>query len=142
MTTPTEQMTLPELRTFRDRMHQLIELKPWVTLRDALREIEHWEDPDLVDARRGLMIADETLDQQAIFALETPAIRDFIDEDKKINAIKEMRAYTGLGLKDAKEAVEYAVEMLRRGYLSQDERKKLDDEVKAATESILGSSRQ
>jgi ribosomal protein L7/L12 len=39
-------------------------------------------------------------------ALSTPSVMEWVRSDKKIHAIKELRAATGCGLKEAKEAVE------------------------------------
>jgi len=42
------------------------------------------------------------------------SVLDFIFQDEKIRAIKELRERTGLGLKEAKEAVDAKVDELRR----------------------------
>ncbi len=51
--------------------------------------------------------------------------------DKKIQVIKEVRAITGLGLKEAKELVESAPKTLKEG-LSKDEATKLKEQIEAA----------
>lgn len=51
--------------------------------------------------------------------------------DKKINVIKEVRAITGLGLKEAKDLVESAPKPLKEG-ISQDEANKLKEQLEAA----------
>ena len=49
----------------------------------------------------------------------------------KIAAIKEVRAITGLGLKEAKELVEGAPKPVKEG-VSKDEAKELEEKLKAA----------
>ena len=51
--------------------------------------------------------------------------------DKKIQVIKEVRAITGLGLKEAKDLVEGAPKPIKEG-VSKDEAKKIKDQVEAA----------
>jgi large subunit ribosomal protein L7/L12 len=51
--------------------------------------------------------------------------------DKKIQVIKEVRAITGLGLKEAKELVEGAPKTLKEG-VSKDEAQKLKGQIEAA----------
>jgi len=41
-------------------------------------------------------------------AISDPEIQDFIARDQKINAIKRYRELTGVGLKEAKDAIEFA----------------------------------
>jgi large subunit ribosomal protein L7/L12 len=53
------------------------------------------------------------------------------DETKKISVIKEVRAVTGLGLKEAKDLVEGAPKPLKEG-VSKDEAGKIKDSVTAA----------
>ena len=53
------------------------------------------------------------------------------DETKKIAVIKEVRAITGLGLKEAKDLVEGAPKPLKEG-VSKDDAKKIKDQVTAA----------
>ncbi len=48
----------------------------------------------------------------------------------KINVIKEIRAITGLGLKEAKDLVEGAPKPVKEG-VSKDEAKKIEDQLKA-----------
>lgn len=79
----------------------------------------------------------ETIQGQAAWILEHPDIRLLL-ADKKIHAIKEVRAHLGIGLKEAKEAVELAVQMEKDGYLTKAERDALDKEAQAAMASILG----
>ena len=51
--------------------------------------------------------------------------------DKKIQVIKEVRAMTGLGLKEAKELVESAPKTLKEG-VSKDEADKLKEKIEGA----------
>lgn len=51
--------------------------------------------------------------------------------DNKINVIKEVRAVTGLGLKEAKDLVEGAPQPLKQG-VSKDEAEKVKKQVEAA----------
>jgi large subunit ribosomal protein L7/L12 len=53
------------------------------------------------------------------------------DDTKKIGVIKEVRAVTGLGLKEAKDLVEGAPKPLKEG-ISKDEAAKIKDQVTAA----------
>jgi large subunit ribosomal protein L7/L12 len=51
--------------------------------------------------------------------------------DKKINVIKEVRALTGLGLKEAKEIVDGAPKTLKEG-VSKDEANEIKEKIEAA----------
>ena len=51
--------------------------------------------------------------------------------EKKIQVIKEVRAITGLGLKEAKDLVEGAPKAIKEG-VSKDEAKKIKEQVEAA----------
>ena len=51
--------------------------------------------------------------------------------DKKIQVIKEVRAITGLGLKEAKDLVEGAPKPVKEG-VSKDEAKKIKEQIEAA----------
>ncbi len=55
--------------------------------------------------------------------------------DKKINVIKEVRAITGLGLKEAKELVEGAPKAVKEG-ASKDEANELKEKLEAAGASV------
>ena len=54
--------------------------------------------------------------------------------DKKIQVIKEVRAITGLGLKDAKDLVEAAPKAIKEGI-----KKEEAEEIKKAVEAVGGS---
>jgi large subunit ribosomal protein L7/L12 len=55
--------------------------------------------------------------------------------EKKINVIKEVRAITGLGLKEAKDLVEAAPKAVKEG-ISKDEAAKLKEQVEGAGASV------
>ena len=55
--------------------------------------------------------------------------------DKKINVIKEVRAITGLGLKEAKELVEGAPKPIKEG-ASKDEANELKEKLEAAGATV------
>jgi large subunit ribosomal protein L7/L12 len=55
--------------------------------------------------------------------------------DKKINVIKEVRAITGLGLKEAKDLVEGAPKAVKEG-ISKDEAAKLKEQLEAAGATV------
>ncbi|MGH6942995.1 MAG: 50S ribosomal protein L7/L12 [Geminicoccaceae bacterium] len=55
--------------------------------------------------------------------------------EKKINVIKEVRAITGLGLKEAKDLVEGAPKPVKEA-VSKDEAKKLKEQLEAAGASV------
>ncbi len=55
--------------------------------------------------------------------------------EKKINVIKEVRAITGLGLKEAKDLVEAAPKPVKEG-VSKDEAGKLKDQLEAAGATV------
>ena len=55
--------------------------------------------------------------------------------DKKVGVIKEVRAITGLGLKDAKDLVEAAPKAIKEG-VSKEEATKLKEQLEAAGASV------
>ena len=55
--------------------------------------------------------------------------------DKKINVIKEVRAITALGLKEAKDLVESAPKMVKAG-VSKDEAAKLKEQIESAGATV------
>lgn len=71
------------------------------------------------------------------WVLTQASILELMATGKKINAIKEVRATTGLGLKDAKEAVEWAQMQIDSGWVSEEEAKRLEEEEQMAIQSIL-----
>src|SRR5690554_2867961 len=55
--------------------------------------------------------------------------------DKKINVIKEVRAVTGLGLKEAKELVESAPKPIKEG-VSKEEAAKIKEQIESAGATV------
>ena len=55
--------------------------------------------------------------------------------EKKINVIKEVRAITGLGLKEAKDLVEGAPKTVKEG-LSKEDANKFSEQLKAAGATV------
>lgn len=72
----------------------------------------------------------------AEFAMQQPLVMDYLHQDKKINAIKELRAVGNMGLKEAKDAVELVAAWEAKGYLPEHERQLIEREAEAAVESI------
>jgi large subunit ribosomal protein L7/L12 len=66
------------------------------------------------------------VEEKTEFSVELTAIGD-----KKIEVIKEVRAITGLGLKEAKDLVEAAPKMVKEG-TSKDDAEKLKKQLEAA----------
>ena len=62
---------------------------------------------------------------------EFDVILKSFDESKKIAVIKEVRAVTGLGLKEAKELVEAGGKTLKEG-VSKEDAKKIKEQIEAA----------
>jgi large subunit ribosomal protein L7/L12 len=72
----------------------------------------------------------EEVEEQTEFDVILAAIGD-----KKINVIKEVRAITGLGLKEAKDLVEAAPKPIKEG-ISKDEAGKLKEQLEAAGATV------
>jgi large subunit ribosomal protein L7/L12 len=72
----------------------------------------------------------EEVEEQTEFDVILAAIGE-----KKINVIKEVRAITGLGLKEAKDLVEAAPKPIKEG-ISKDEASKLKDQLEAAGATV------
>ena len=77
-----------------------------------------WRDP-------GGGAAAAPVEEKTEFAVELTAAGD-----KKIEVIKEVRAITGLGLKEAKDLVEAAPKMVKEG-IGKDEAEKLKKQLEA-----------
>lgn len=106
-------------------LKMVAETRPHVTIQTAMYGIE-----------RGSFVAETlTLVERAEWVLEQDDIVALM-VDRKINAIKEVRARTNLGLKEAKEAVEQAVELQKRGHMTRAERRQVELESAAAIASI------
>jgi ribosomal protein L7/L12 len=115
---------------FETRIRKLWIADPGQSLDQALRRI---------DGNTDVLATTASIQERAEWVLEQRDIVPLI-ENKKINAIKEVRAISGMGLKEAKEAVEYAAALQRRGYLSKAERRQLEIEEQEAIASILGTT--
>jgi large subunit ribosomal protein L7/L12 len=72
----------------------------------------------------------EEVEEQTEFDVILAAIGD-----KKVNVIKEVRAITGLGLKEAKDLVEAAPKPIKEG-ISKDEAGKLKEQLEAAGATV------
>jgi large subunit ribosomal protein L7/L12 len=72
----------------------------------------------------------EEVEEQTEFDVILAAIGD-----KKINVIKEVRAITGLGLKEAKDLVEAAPKPVKEG-VSKDEAAKLKEQLEGAGATV------
>lgn len=98
-----------------------------------------WRAIELIDTGTDVIMTTDSLEARAEWVLGRQDILDLIPT-KKINAIKEVRAATNMGLKEAKEAVERAAELLKQGHLTPAQRFQLAQEEEAAIASILGVS--
>ena len=88
--------------TYEAAMAYVISLRPRLAVEDAdaaARRLLELVNPDPLKA------AIESQDFTKV-ALLSPAVMDCIRADEKIRGIKEVRAMTGWGLKEAKDAVE------------------------------------
>lgn len=112
--------------SFETRIRELAARRPTVMLSEALR---------LLDSRAPLDSV--SIQDRAEWVLTQEDIVDLL-EHKKIQAIKETRARTALGLREAKEAVELAWQLRQDGWMTPSEREKLAIEEAAAIRSILG----
>jgi large subunit ribosomal protein L7/L12 len=86
--------------------------------------------PVAMAAVAGAAAAVEEVEEQTEFDVILAAIGD-----KKINVIKEVRAITGLGLKEAKDLVEAAPKPVKEG-VSKDEAAKLKEQLEGAGATV------
>ena len=86
--------------------------------------------PVAMAAVAGATAAVEEVEEQTEFDVILAAIGD-----KKINVIKEVRAITGLGLKEAKDLVEAAPKPVKEG-VSKDEAAKLKEQLEGAGATV------
>jgi len=86
--------------------------------------------PVAMAAAAGAAAPVEEAEEQTEFDLVLAAIGD-----KKINVIKEVRAITGLGLKEAKDLVEAAPKVVKEG-ISKDEAAKLREQLEGAGATV------
>lgn len=103
---------LNDSERLRTILFSLDEVMPEVSLKDALKHVESIEAKlkiaDLPTYKDGasVVLPDFAPRTIARWVDSQTAIKFFIADTKKINAIKETRALTGAGLKEAKEGVE------------------------------------
>jgi large subunit ribosomal protein L7/L12 len=86
--------------------------------------------PVAMAAVAGAPAAAEEAEEQTEFNVILAAVGD-----KKINVIKEVRAITGLGLKEAKDLVEAAPKPVKEG-VSRDEAAKLKEQLEGAGATV------
>ena len=86
--------------------------------------------PVAVAAMPGAAAGGEAAEEQTEFTVVLKAAGD-----KKINVIKEVRAITGLGLKEAKDLVEGAPKDVKEG-VSKDEAAKLKEQLEGAGATV------
>src|SRR5687768_2615316 len=86
--------------------------------------------PVAVAAAAGAAVPAEEAEEQTEFNVILATIGD-----KKINVIKEVRAITGLGLKEAKDLVEGAPKPVKEG-ISKDEAAKLKAQLESAGATV------
>ena len=86
--------------------------------------------PVAVAAVGGAAVAEEEAEEKTEFDVILAAIGD-----KKINVIKEVRAITGLGLKEAKDLVEGAPKAVKEG-VSKEEAAKLKEQLEGAGATV------
>ena len=86
--------------------------------------------PVAVAAAAGAAAPAEEVEEQTEFNVILASIGD-----KKINVIKEVRAITGLGLKEAKDLVEGAPKPVKEG-VSKDEAAKLKEQLEGAGATV------
>ena len=117
----------PELQTIADQLDGL-------TLLQSSKLVKYLEDRWGVSAAAPVAMAAAPAAGGGGEAAEEKTSFDVILEsggDKKINVIKEVRAITGLGLKEAKELVESAPKAIKEG-LAKDEAEELKGKLEEA----------
>jgi large subunit ribosomal protein L7/L12 len=110
---------------------QVVEFLGNLTLLDAAALVKELEEKFGVSAAAPMAIAHVGADAGAAVKEEQTEFTVMLEAagDKKINVIKEVRAITGLGLKEAKDLVEGAPKEVKAG-VSKEEA----DKIKAALE--------
>ena len=73
----------------------------------------------------------------AHWILDSPKILELM-EHSKINAIKEVRSLTFMGLKEAKDVVEYTQRLIDQGVVGKLEAERLDKDVRQVIKSLTG----
>lgn len=117
----------PELQSIADQLDGL-------TLLQSSKLVKYLEDRWGVSAAAPVAMAMAPAAGGGAEAAEEKTSFDVILEsagDKKINVIKEVRALTGLGLKEAKEVVDSAPKALKEG-VSKEEADEIKEKIEAA----------
>src|SRR5882757_7520220 len=104
----------------------MADLQKIVTDLSGLTVLEASELAKMLEEKWGVSAAAAVVEEQTEFTVMLAAIGD-----KKIEVIKEVRAITGLGLKEAKDLVEAAPKAVKEG-IPKDEAEK----IKAALEKV------
>jgi len=119
----------------KDQVKEFLSKMTVVELSDLVKELE--EDWGVSAAAPMAMMAGPAAGAEAVAEEAptefTPTLIDF--GDKKIQVIKEVRAITGLGLKEAKELVE-AVPTPIKERVTQDEASEIKEKIEAAGGSV------
>ena len=119
-------------------LHQIVEDLSALTVLEASELSKMLEEkwgvsaaaPVAMAAVAGAPAAAEEAEEQTEFTVILAAVGD-----KKINVIKEVRAITGLGLKEAKDLVEAAPKPVKEG-ISKDEAAKLKEQLEGAGATV------
>ena len=94
-----------DLNTFKDAGRALSVNLPNLTFSEVVVVLETLN-PWMVTTGQEQAPGETTRDWLVRRALDSTKVMDAVRDNKKINAIKELRSITSAGLKDAKEAVE------------------------------------
>jgi large subunit ribosomal protein L7/L12 len=115
-------------------LQELVEKLDGLTLLQASKVVKHLEERWGVSAAAPVAVAAAPAGGGAAAAEEEKTSFDVVLEgagDKKIQVIKEVRAITGLGLKEAKDLVEGAPKAVKEG-LSKEEAEQLKTQLEGA----------
>ena len=117
------------MENFEQQIRALASRQPAMTLAAALWQL------DRVDMPNHAPPPGSSTTTNAAFAWQQPSVLAFLP-DQKIYAIKELRSIGGMGLKEAKEAIDLVQEWQRQGILTPAEEKLVETEAAEAIESI------
>ena len=114
-------------------LQKIVDTLDGLTLLQASKVVKHLEDHWGVSAAAPAAIAMAPAGGGGAEAEEKTSFDVVLESsgDKKINVIKEVRAITGLGLKEAKELVESAPKAVKEG-VSKDDAEELKKQLEAA----------
>jgi len=115
-------------------LQEIVEKLDGLTLLQASKVVKHLEDRWGVSAAAPMAVAAAPAAGGGAAAEEEKTSFDVVLEgagEKKIQVIKEVRAITGLGLKEAKDLVESAPKAVKEG-LSKDEAEALKTQLEGA----------